>query len=71
MPCGSFFSHLGGYPEYDTEDLVEEVEKVKRGEKKSKKDIKRIAKTILRESPEMAQYVYRILHDYGFTDLLA
>lgn len=70
MPCGSFFTHLSDWPDYDTEDLVEEVEKVKRGEKKSKKDIKRIAKTILRQTPDMSVYVYRILHDYGFTGLI-
>lgn len=33
MPCGSFFTHLSDWPDYDTEDLVNEVEKVKRGEK--------------------------------------
>ena len=69
MPCGSFFTHYG-IPDYDTEDLVDEVEKVKNGKKKSTRDIKRIAKTILRQTPDMSVYVYRILHDYGFTGLI-
>ena len=64
--CGSGICHLTEYPKYDTEDLVEEVEKVKNGKKRSTRDIRRIARTILREPPYMSDDVYRIVHDYGF-----
>ena len=68
--CGSGIRHLAEWPDYDTEDLVEEVEKVKNGKKRSTRDIRRIARTILRETPYMSDYVYRILHDYGFQGII-
>lgn len=70
MPCGSFFTHCGDYPAYDTDDLVEEIEKVKSGKKKSTRDIKRIAEAMIRQSPDVSVYIYPILQHYGFTGLI-
>ncbi len=68
--CGSFWTHLASAddPEYDLDDLAEQIELLKTGKKRSTRTLQKMTEDILDHSPALRKSAMAMLRESGYLE---